>query len=489
MMKKFSLSALVVAGLLTGGLSAGSASAADLGGNCCADLEERIAELEATTARKGNRKVSLTVSGWVGEQALWWDDGGEQNVYVTGLGSTLATHVKFTGQATIAPGYSAGYVIHIEAMDSDSLTINQFSEHNVSALQPNNFSSGAYAVQLLQSFWFIKSDHLGKVGLGLQSSPSDNAAILVDGSGSLVPANWVMFDYNAFLLRSGATGGLTGTIWQFMGGFCRGGGGAGGDCFGAPRDSVRYDSPTFHGFSVSAGWGEDDFWDVAARYSGEHHGFKLAAAAAYSQWSNDFFTEPGLIDSGSSFAANLFPPNFALANPTSNQFSNDWTDYFQLGAYIEHVPTGLWLYGAYGHISPGGLTAGTTFINGNGVAVATFAGGFNRAAGDTYYIKGGLRERWHPLGHTVLYGEYAKYNDSVPDFFTNIGLQASTTLWGLGVVQEIDAAAMSVWLKYRHVDGDFKGIGCDLGNATLITGGDCSLDSFQYVGVGGLINF
>jgi hypothetical protein len=36
------------------------AIAADLGGNCCADLEERIAELESTTARKGNRKVSLT---------------------------------------------------------------------------------------------------------------------------------------------------------------------------------------------------------------------------------------------------------------------------------------------------------------------------------------------------------------------------------------------------------------------------------------------
>ena len=65
-MRKFSLSALVAAGLLVGGLSVGSASAADLGGNCCADLEERIAELEATTARKGNRKVSLTVSGWVG---------------------------------------------------------------------------------------------------------------------------------------------------------------------------------------------------------------------------------------------------------------------------------------------------------------------------------------------------------------------------------------------------------------------------------------
>ena len=135
------------------------------------------------------------------------------------------------------------------------------------------------------------------------------------------------------------------------------------------------------------------------------------------------------------------------------------------------------------------LTGATTFIDGNGTAVAAFAGGFNRAAGDTYYVKGGLRERWHPLGHTVLYGEYAKYNDSVPDFFTNIGLQSSTTLWGLGVVQEIDAAAMSIWLKYRHVDANLEGVGCDTGTAAFLTGGGCSLDNFQYVGVGGLINF
>ena len=52
-----------------------SAKAADLGGDCCADLEERVAELEATTARKGNRKVSLTVSGWVNEAIFAWDDG------------------------------------------------------------------------------------------------------------------------------------------------------------------------------------------------------------------------------------------------------------------------------------------------------------------------------------------------------------------------------------------------------------------------------
>ena len=124
-MKKYSLGALVAAGLLVGGLSAGSASAADLGGNCCADLEERIAELEATTARKGNRKVSLTVSGWVGQQVMWWDDGHEQNVYVGDLGATLSSHFKFTGQATISPGWYAGYVLHIEARNNNSLALTQ----------------------------------------------------------------------------------------------------------------------------------------------------------------------------------------------------------------------------------------------------------------------------------------------------------------------------------------------------------------------------
>ncbi|MES1179954.1 MAG: porin, partial [Hyphomicrobium sp.] len=147
-MNKYSLSALVAAGLVAGGLSTGSASAADLGGNCCADLEERIAELEATTARKGNRKVSLTVSGWVGQQVTWWDDGGESNVYVHDLGSTLASHVKFTGQATILPGWTAGYVLHLEAVGSDSLTTNQFTPDG-----PDLLTGKSNGVGTLQSFW------------------------------------------------------------------------------------------------------------------------------------------------------------------------------------------------------------------------------------------------------------------------------------------------------------------------------------------------
>src|SRR4029079_3787439 len=149
-----------------------------------------IAELEATTARKGNRKVSLTVSGWVAEQVMWWDDGIEQNVYVTGLGTTLATNVKFTGQGTIAPAYEAGYVLHLEAIDSDSLTIDQGNRGAFGfgapgpAVDPLTQQANVTGpvVTVLQSFWFFKSDHLGKVSIGRQSQASDNTAILVDGS-------------------------------------------------------------------------------------------------------------------------------------------------------------------------------------------------------------------------------------------------------------------------------------------------------------------
>jgi hypothetical protein len=42
---------------------------ADLSASCCGNLENQVAELEATMERKGNRKVRLTVSDWVAENA------------------------------------------------------------------------------------------------------------------------------------------------------------------------------------------------------------------------------------------------------------------------------------------------------------------------------------------------------------------------------------------------------------------------------------
>jgi hypothetical protein len=51
------------------------------GGDCCADLEERIAELEATTAKKGNRKVSQPSAATSTKQSCSGTTA-EQNAYV-----------------------------------------------------------------------------------------------------------------------------------------------------------------------------------------------------------------------------------------------------------------------------------------------------------------------------------------------------------------------------------------------------------------------
>jgi predicted porin len=133
------------------------ASAADLGGNCCADLEERVAELEATAARKGNRKVSLTVTGWVNEAVFLWDDGTENNAYV-GTNSLEQSRVKFTGEAQISPGYSAGYTLEIGVQGAAS---NKFDQTT-----PNP-SSSANQLTVRKSNWWLKSKDFGKVTVGL----------------------------------------------------------------------------------------------------------------------------------------------------------------------------------------------------------------------------------------------------------------------------------------------------------------------------------
>ncbi len=439
-MNKYSLSALAAAGLIAGSLSTGSASAADLGGNCCADLEERIAELESTTARKGNRKVSLTVSGWVGQQVTWWDDGSESNAYVHDLGSTLGSHVKFTGQATILPGWTAGYVLHLEAIGSDSLTTNQRRPDGPDATT----GGGANGVGTLQSFWFIKSDELGKVSVGKQSDAADNSAILVDGSGSLVPANWVAFDVNGFGIRTKSGGfvndsGAAGTVGSLHwgGDYCQNSGGAWGDCAGIPRNTVRYDSPSFGGFSVSASWGEDDIWAITTRYAGEWGDFKVAGVASYFESSDE-----------------------GLNQASGFIFHDNTQRYFQAAGYAEHIPTGLFVYGAYGHDDYADDDLGQS---------------------ETWYGKGGIRQRWNPLGHTVLYGEYLNARGSgafSQSELSDIGATHDRTeVIGGGVVQEIDAAAMSIWVKYRHLDYSDN-------NADNI-----GYKDFQYVGMGALINF
>ncbi len=456
-MNKYSLSALLAAGLLAGSLAT-SAQAADLGGDCCADLEERVAELEATTARKGNRKVSLTVSGFVAKQLLIWDDGHESNAYVTDTGSvSIGTHFAFSGKAQINSEWSAGFLIKIEAMNDDSLTVGQASDEGPNAM--NILQGGGGGPLALESaYWYLRSERLGRLSVGQQSSAADNQAILPDGSGSLVQANYVMYDVNGFTTRS--NGGYNGFGWGALAN-CQGlnaYGGAFGDCDGVPHNNVRYDTPTFAGFSASASWGEDDMWAISGRYAGEFRGIKLALAAAYHETTDENGT--GIFVGG------------------ANNGGLD-VGHFQLGGYVEHVPSGLFFYGAYAK------------ANNETTASARGAGKTN-PDGDMFYLKAGLKRKVFAVGSTTFYGEYGQHDDTFTAGMYDAGVNESELeQYGLGIVQNIDAAAMQMWVAWRHYDGD---VSCDnavsagCGGLGLLQGSN-DLEEFDLVKFGALINF
>ncbi len=153
-------SILAVGGIMLGGMSA---QAADLGGDCCADLEERVADLEATTARKGNRKVSLTISGWVNEAVFFWDDGTERNVYV-GTNNLEQSRFKFAGEAKIDKDWSAGYTIEIgiNGAPSNQLGPDEPEQHQRQLDAQDN------SMQLRKSNWWVKSKTYGKLTVGLE---------------------------------------------------------------------------------------------------------------------------------------------------------------------------------------------------------------------------------------------------------------------------------------------------------------------------------
>ena len=187
-------------GMTLGGfaMSASPAKAADLGGDCCADLEERVAELEATTVRKGNKKVSVTLSGWVVKLGELWDDGHETNFYVGDKDTTLSSHFQISGSAQIGPGWSAVTRSPLKraAAAARSVRENQFNDNAPMAV------SASGDINMLLSYMWIKSDRWGTINWGQLSQATDNVALLPDLSGTVIEANAVLFDGAGMFVRT-----------------------------------------------------------------------------------------------------------------------------------------------------------------------------------------------------------------------------------------------------------------------------------------------
>lgn len=441
-----------------------SAKAADLGGDCCADLEERIAELEATTARKGNRQVSLTISGWVNEAVFLWDDGTEKNVYV-GTNAIEQSRFRFVGEAKIDDDWSAGYTLEIGVQGDPS---NQWSQSGPSSanLNPSNQDN---ALLVRKSYWFIKSKRLGQVAVGTNGTATYH--LLDDADQTLTrnvdDAEGAAIYQSAFQLRRDgqAIGGSNVPLkWtDALRGFNNSTPGDSGR-----RSVVRYDSPTIAGFVGSAAWGEDDLWDLALTYKGDIGDFSVLARAGYGE-STDAGAQIGPAASG-----NKAPTSYVVGGSTcisSSTITNSATGFKcsweGAGATVLHKPTGLFVFGGWGRQSI--ETASTTLLEPDSTV---------------WFVQPGIERKWFALGKTNIFAEYRR-----DDAGSNPGktMSAKIDFWQAGVVQSIEAADASLYFVYQHADGDITGNATTSSNGAPV--GTTSLDAFQELIVGTKINF
>jgi predicted porin len=387
------------ASFLVGGFALTPAKAADLGGDCCADLEERVAELEATTVRKGNRKVSVTLYGWVNAGITWYDTGEESDVYVID-NDTASSRIGVRGSGQIRPGLEAGYRLELKAAGDD-----------LSGTAANDADDGAGGgssvdnVRVRHASWYLKHDQLGTITVG-QTDGAASGIESIDLSGA---ASWISYngaqDWNfSYGIFDSASQTYTGFIWGDI-----------LDDFDVSRHSaIRYNSPTFAGFDFSASWGEDDRWDLALRYSNDWNGLSVAAGVGYSN-----ITDEQCV-AGS-------PPT-----PFTPVIGCDFQD--EEGGEIEVFLASLSLY----HASSG-------FFG----VVSYGEKDFNIVGRDNatnWYAKLGIRRNFTGHGETSIYGEFTHSEDVTE------GTEGDQ--WGVGVGQDIDAVGSTLYLGYRHSEAD-----------------------------------
>jgi predicted porin len=463
-------------------------------GVCCGDLEQRVAELEATAARKGNRKVSLEIYGQVNRALYGWGDGGHSGVDTnyphSGLyfvdNNITSTRLGVKGEGPIAPGWKSGFNIEFEFVDSSSNQVSQTSTFSKTTGQILGGDEGAGEtgpIRTRQAYWRLDSEQFGRVSMGHQNEATKDIT-LINLSGGAVASDARGLWNRSFIIQGPLTAATRPFLISANYAGLRGGGlrwGAISSGLDSERaDAVRYDSPSIYGFVLSASYGETVMWDVALRCVEEWGGFRFAAGAGYWVQDDAYDIYSGAGQSGYSNGANA----------RRNEFKGS--------ASVKHLPTGLYVSFAAGESQPRGYNPPR----------ATFA-----------YVQGGIDNRYLSYGNTTLFAEYGNYTDFGVDAYAYSGTNlagpvlfpatngliqnqnatvpaaqgtaisdTSVTRWGLGAVQKFDSAAMEIYAIYQHWDADvwfWTGApgGAPTGTAQAPT------DGFDGVALGGRVKF
>jgi predicted porin len=440
------------------------ARGADIGGDCCADLEDRVAELEAMTPPKGNQKFSVTIYGKVNKAVLLWDDDHEKSTYVVD-NYYSASRFGFKGSAKIGGDWSAGYQLEAESRKASSEKVSQFDDDN------RNDPLGDLHVR--QSNMYLDNKVWGQLRWGLTNTPSytitqdTNVSDLEDTMNSDDRMN------RSFFLRPKGFNNAEGLSKLKWSDISRCYNSANAFMCSGRRNGFAYWSPDWAGFSVSVGYFEDYDWSAAARYK--------------KQWA-----ETWEIGAGIGFEE-LLDERLQNGGGGNAGFRRD-LDEWGGSASIKHLPTGLYAFSAF-------TVSNNYDSNTLGAGVFTGTSDPQMTAWDSQI---GVQRKLFASGDSSIFGGFVNIHDgvgagtflgSIPpnrlivaDTFANVPINTEITganvdKWYLGFDQALDSANMHLYAVFEHLTPDVSLVDKNLNHVAA------PLDDFTLFYTGARISF
>ncbi len=392
-----------------------------------AEIEERIAELEASLVAKRSPAMSVNVTGQINKMLMWWSDGEQKDVYVVD-NAVSGSRIGIEGEGRLSRALKAGYNLNFRLNDARSIDVSQDNDEG-------DFDESD--LQIRYSEVWLQHNLAGRITIGQTSTATDDIINAnLGGTGGVASADIALIGGGMFLRRrdrpfENVIDNFESTNTQTtMREFVR-------DLDTPRAQGIRWDSDKYYGFVVSAFWGENDFWDIG-----------LTFARSWTDWRV------------------RFRAGYAENQDSDGREGKTLITDIKGSAAVLHNPTGLFLNGAFLYREFDGnssLVSEGDIIGRGGVVLAE---GGNFADFRYYYLQGGIRRDWTSLGETSVFGEYAVAFDGLtgrgnPDS-NELGYDRVTdsklTMIGGGIVQEIKSANMEVYLGFRHFTYDTKGL-------------------------------
>ncbi len=407
------------------------ATSGETASDCCADIESRLAELNAIG--KGNRAMSLEISGQVHRALLHWSDGQERNTYSVDP-TSWGSYTDFEGDAELEQGWEAGFLLQLEYPIGESAELNQ--DLTTTPATPVIGAANIY----------LEQEDLGRITIGFQTEAHDHVTES-DLSGTDQFSGPATSDWNGGFRIVGPSSGKVDAdelTWSSIG--------ADNIGDGDDANAVRYDTPEIQGFQTSVSWAQAGVAALGLRYSYDGKLFGVEAGAAAARYNEperspciDIDPRSGCTTIAASISV-LHKPSLISLTLAGAQIVDDPSDRF-----LDLPGPDRWFYGK-------------------------------------------VSQKWSlfEVGATTFYGEYFRglrhgklaLEDNLGGGPEAADFSATTEAFGVGIMQSFDAAELQTYIAWRsYTIGGEASIGPNGRQEAL------DLDGFTAIMAGSRISF